>query len=109
MMDEPRVIKMTGNRELILTHPNAIVDALGELIFEDKLAAETLLESLKLQMTKNRFVTIGDLKDLIGDPSTFIDHRWGWRDLSDFSVTEYEGDGAGEHSHQLNYPEPAQI
>lgn len=86
-----------------MTHPNEVTDAIGNLFFDDKLEAMTALSSIKLQFEKNGFITVCDLYYFVEKPSSTMVSYWGWRDISDFSVTEDNG------KYQLNYPEPVQI
>lgn len=86
-----------------MTHPNEVTDSIGKLFFEDKLEAMTALSSIKLKFEKNGFATVGDLCYFVEKPFSTMVSYWGWRDISDFSITEDEG------KYQLNYPEPERI
>jgi hypothetical protein len=62
--------------------------------------AEQALSGLCELIDDYEMVTVADFKALLGMPSAFVDHKWGWTDLTNVSTTQIR-DG-----YLLNLPNP---
>lgn len=59
-----------------------------DVIFENRGTAEMILEDLKDAVSKDRYgaVSVGDLRDACGLPTTNTDWKYGWTDLGSAEV-----------------------
>lgn len=55
----------------------------------DRNEALSVLDALNDQIESYGMVSVADFYDLIGIASDFVDHSWGWSDLSDGRVRSY--------------------
>lgn len=63
-----------------------------ELILHSREEAETVIERLSDIIDKYDVVTIADLHDLVGLPTTYVDNKWGWSVLKYATVRQvHEG------------------
>ena len=60
----------------------------SDLIFRTKDDAQKVLEALTQLGSRYNVVTVEDLNDLAGVPSTHADHKRGWAGFSGASITE---------------------
>jgi hypothetical protein len=60
----------------------------GEVILAQRDEAQLVMEAMVDIVDKFRFVTVGDLYDLLGFNSTFVDNSWGWSNLSAASIKQ---------------------
>jgi hypothetical protein len=64
--------------------------------------ADLVVERLREVLKNYGFVTVSDLYDLVGLPSTFPDEKWGWTNLDDISISvEVDTD-----FYEVKMPEP---
>lgn len=65
----------------------------GEVLMEHRHEATAVLDQMYELLSKFDAVTVGDLLDMLGQPSDFPDQRWGWDDLRGSSVQRARGGG----------------
>lgn len=58
------------------------------IVVASKADADAILENLANVLDSYDEVTVADLYDLIGAPSTHVDHTWGWTRLNTVSVRQ---------------------
>lgn len=76
---------------------------LGEIILSSRQEAEIVLERLTDIVDKYETASVGDLNELVGLPSAYVDAKWGWTNLA-FSNVRQTRDGF-----VLNLPPPEPI
>lgn len=76
----------TKSPKNIINNPHRHVPLDGTL-FETRLNAESCLSHLRLKIIDYGVTTVFDLYSLIGKPTTFMDHSYGWTDLCDAKIT----------------------
>lgn len=52
-----------------------------EIILTSREEAEVVLERLTDLVDKYGVASVADLRDLLGQPNTYVDNKWGWNDL----------------------------
>ena len=57
-----------------------------EYIFRSRMEAGETLDAMFAIINEYGFVTIADVRDLIGEQSTFRDNQFGWTDLKEVSI-----------------------
>lgn len=72
-----------------------------EIVLESRTEAEDVLERLFDLLSKYEAVTVADLYDLTGLPSTHTDHKWGWTELRGTNVRRL-----GRNGYLLDLPSP---
>lgn len=67
---------------IILTpyQPNVDQDRVSGIVMSTRDEAERVVSAMNDIISKYEHVTVGDLLELVGLPSVYVDHRWGWRD-----------------------------
>lgn len=61
--------------------PNGRKDA-SEYVMETQEEAELVVETLGNVIEQFEFATLEDLKELLGQPTSFVDTNWGWSSLA---------------------------
>lgn len=61
---------------------------LDDVILADRDEAITVLEQMTEIADRYEIVSVADLYELVGLPSTHVDHNWGWSGLHDVSVRQ---------------------
>lgn len=75
----------------------------GEIILYSREEAESVLERMVDVIDKFEVVTVADLYDLVGLPSTYVDNSWGWTSL------QYSGVRQIREGFLLDLPVPEPI
>jgi hypothetical protein len=60
----------------------------NDIILADRVEAELVIERLIDIIEKYKEVTLADLYDLLGLPSTHVDNKWGWTYLNNAEVRQ---------------------
>lgn len=60
----------------------------GEIILNNREEAELVLERLDDIIEKYDVASVSDLCELIGQPSTYVDNKWGWDSLSTSGIRQ---------------------
>jgi hypothetical protein len=71
-----------------------------EIVLESRTEAEEVIDRLFDLVAKYETATVADLYELVGLPSNYTDHRWGWTDVRGAGVTRIR-DG-----YLLDLPDP---
>jgi len=53
-----------------------------DIILSSRQDAEAVLEGLSTIVQKYNSASVADLNELLGEPSTFVDNRWGWKSVA---------------------------
>lgn len=88
--DEPRTI----SRRARATHD------FEEIILDSRAEAYAVIDQMGELASKYQQVTVSDLYDLVGIPTTFADEKWGWRDIRGVGPTRVTG------GYLLDLPKP---
>lgn len=62
-----------------------------EIILESRAEAEEVLDNLYSLVSDYDVATVGDLYELVDQPSSFTDEKWGWVDLRGANITRVRG------------------
>jgi hypothetical protein len=73
---------------------------LGDIILDTRVEADSILDTLLLDLEQYKRVTVASLLSLMNQTPTPMDHRWGWKDLSSASIRRVSG------GFQLHLPPP---
>jgi hypothetical protein len=68
--------------------PRASHHAREEFILSSREEAELVLERMTDIIDNYETVSVADLNDLVGFPTSHIDNKWGWQDLTDVQVRQ---------------------
>lgn len=52
-----------------------------EIVLDSRVEANAVIDNLFELLSRYEVATVADLYDLVGEPSTFQDRKWGWDDL----------------------------
>jgi len=58
----------------------------SDIVFESEEEAVLVVETLGSVIEQYEFASLEDLKDLIGQPTSFVDTNWGWSSLAHVEV-----------------------
>jgi hypothetical protein len=64
---------------------------LGEIVLDGKLDAEAVLDGMFSALGQYQSVTVGTLKNLLGESSVYTDHHWGWTNLDGAGIKRVAG------------------
>lgn len=81
---------------------------IDSVILETSQDADDLLRHLHKLVRRFGFLSKSDLYEAIGIAPTYVDTRWGWRDLQSAKVVEIEIPG-GKTGYRLVLPEPHKL
>lgn len=59
---------------------------LGEVILENRIEADAVAEKMYEIVQEYGVATVGDLNSLIGQTSSYTDHKWGWDNLHGLDI-----------------------
>lgn len=59
-----------------------------EFILQSREEAELVLERLGDIIDAYEFASVGDLHELLGEPTTYVDNKWGWIFIGDANVVQ---------------------
>lgn len=62
-----------------------------EIILEKRVEAEEVLNNLFELINRFNVATVGDLYDLVGFESNYIDRQWGWEDIRGAGISHIKG------------------
>lgn len=65
----------------------------GEIIIDSRAEALEVLDGMYELLEKYEQVTVGNLLELVGEPSNYTDERYGWTDLQGSGVRRASGGG----------------
>jgi len=65
----------------------------GEIVIDSRAEALEVLDSMYELLEKYEQVTVGNLLELVGEPSQYTDERYGWTDLQGSGVRRVPGGG----------------
>jgi hypothetical protein len=60
----------------------------NDIIFSNRAEAETVVETLLDIIDKYEVVSLADLYELVGLPSTHVDNKWGWTYLKNVEIRQ---------------------
>lgn len=75
----------------------------SEIVLADRGEAEIVMDAMADRIAKYDIASVADLYELVNLPSTFVDQKWGWSDLSSAYVKR---DAQG---YILKFPAPDQL
>jgi hypothetical protein len=61
-----------------------------ELLFASHGEASAVLEALKKVISNYGVATVSDMNELAGMPITYVDAKWGWRDLTNVEIKRFK-------------------
>lgn len=76
---------------------------LDEIVLKTRVEAEEVIDRLFDLIGRYEVATVGDLYELIGEPKSQVDERWGWRDLRGSNPSRTR------EGYVLNLPRPEQL
>lgn len=71
-----------------------------EIIIEHRVDAERVLDRMDEFIGRYQVATVADLYGLVGESSSYVDRKWGWRDLRDAQPRRVR------HGYLLDLPKP---
>jgi hypothetical protein len=66
---------------------------LDEIVLGSRVEAGEVLDRLEDLIGRYESASVGDLYDLVGEPKTHVDERWGWKDLRGAKVVKLRDEG----------------
>lgn len=60
----------------------------NEIILASRNEAEMVVEMMSTILDKYEVVTVADLYDLVGLPTTYVDNKWGWTSLTHVDIRQ---------------------
>lgn len=84
-----------------VTQPSSV--DLGDIVLDTEFAATMIAEKLYEVLQEYPVATVANLKELLGESPTTMDHRWGWTEGAEFRVRRIR-DGF-----LLEYPQPEDL
>jgi hypothetical protein len=58
------------------------------IVFRTKEEADTVVEAMSNLLERFKVVYLGDLKDLVGLETSYIDQKWAWLNLDGIKISE---------------------
>jgi hypothetical protein len=62
----------------------------SKIVISSKDDAETVVKALIEIIDRFSVVLLGDLYDLVGLPTVYVDHKWGWTNLSNVEIKQVD-------------------
>lgn len=59
-----------------------------DLVLASREEADLVLEQMYVILDSYEVVTVGDLNELVGFPSTHVDNKWGWTELGNVRIQQ---------------------
>ncbi len=73
------------------------------IIFKTKKEAEDVLDAITDILNGFKYITVSDIKDLLGIPTKYTDTTFGWTSRAGINIREFED------TYILDIPPPAQL
>lgn len=94
--------QMSANSPQRPVRQTSFID-LGDIVLDTEFAATMIAEKLYEVLQEYPVATVANLKELLGETATTMDHRWGWTEGAEFRVRRIR-DGF-----LLEYPQPEDL
>jgi hypothetical protein len=95
--------KREDPREVINRRTMGVLDP-SQFVFQDRTTAEQVVLELARVIEEFGIVTVADMYKMIGEPTEFTHHKYGWNNLAGADVI-----GSASKGWVLNLPRPSQI
>lgn len=71
-----------------------------EIVLSTRVEAEEVIDRLMDLISRYQSASVADLYELVGEPKTHIDEKWGWTDLREATYTKLR------NGYVLDLPKP---
>jgi len=83
-----RPVYLPGQAEPFQRNRQNRRESFNDIVLESRAEAETVVDSMGDVISQYEFVTVADVKDMIGEQSSFVDRDWGWSSIRHVDIRQ---------------------